>query len=93
MSWIWIVIIAAFVLLAAFRDRREEDKPEEPYRIDRPHVIDDDDHECSVCRRRFNGNIMTCPYCGTCLTKRIKDVDEFIEEELEQEDWDEEDGL
>ena len=64
-----------------------------PFRIDRPHVIEPEDYECSVCHRRFRKNAMVCPYCGTKFGGRVTNEEEWCEEEDELEDWDEEDGL
>lgn len=95
MSFVW-VIIAAAVILALLSGGNKSDKssksPGGTVRIDRPHVIDDDDYECSACHRRFRKDVMACPYCGARFTSRVKDEDEFIFEEDELEAWDEEEG-
>ena len=87
----WIVI--GIVILAACAGGKKNGGRKEPYRIDRPHVIDPDDYECSVCHRRFRKNRMSCPYCGAGFAGRVTDEDEFIFEEDELEAWDEEDGV
>ncbi len=65
-------------------------------RIDHPHYVSADEYECGACGRRFRKNAMACPYCGTRFERRIIDKDEYddeVEEELEMDEWDEEDGL
>ena len=64
-------------------------------RIDHPHYVSRDEYECGVCGERFRRNTMTCPHCGTLLERRVTDkreYDEELEEELEMDDWDDEDG-
>ena len=90
--WIWIVIIAVILALCSGGGKKNTAR-KGPYRIDRPHAIDPDDYECSVCHRRFGKNQMTCPYCRTRFTERVADEEEFIFEEDEMEAWDEEDGV
>ena len=86
----WIVIV---VLILAACSGSGKKKPAGSHRIDRPHVMDPDDYECSVCHRRFGKNVMVCPYCGAKFTDRVTDEEEFIFEEDELEAWDEEDGV
>ena len=86
-------IAAGMLLLAISSWGGKKRTVREPYRIDRPHVVDPDDYECSVCHRRFQRNQMSCPYCGVRFTDWVTDEDEFTFEEDELEDWDEEDGL
>ena len=88
---VWIVI--AIVIIAACIGGRKKTVPEEPHRIERPHVIDADDYECSVCHRRFRENQMTCPHCGAQFSGNVTDTEEWDEEEDELEAWDEEEGL
>ena len=96
MRFVWVIIGAAVVLgLLSSGNKKGVSKPEPrgTVRIDRPHVIDDDDYECSACHRRFRKDVMACPYCGTRFTGRIEDTEEWDEEEDELEAWDEEDGV
>lgn len=86
MSFIW-VIICAVILLALLSGKG---KNSDPVRIDHPHVIDNDDYECTVCHHRFRKNVMICPKCGTRFTGRVEDSTEWDEEEDELEAWDEE---
>ena len=88
---IWILLgVIALGLLFGGKGKRT---PGGPLRIDHPHIIDDEDYECSVCHRRFRKNVMSCPYCGVRFSGRVMDEREFDEEEDEMAAWDEEDGL
>ena len=87
---VWIVI-GLVILIACAGGKKPA--PKGPHRIDRPHVIDLDDYECSVCHRRFQKNVMVCPYCGTSFAGRVTDEEDFVFEEDELEAWDEEDGI
>ena len=89
MSLVWVIL--GFAVLLALLPRRR--KSSGPVRIDHPHVIEQDDYECSVCHRRFRKDVMICPHCGTQFTGQVQDEAEWNEEEDELEDWDEEDGL
>ena len=92
-SVIWIVL-GVIALGALFGGNKRDDRSAKgPVRIDHPHVIDDDDYECSVCHRRFPMNVMFCPGCGARFTGRVVDDEEYEDEEEELEAWDEEDGL
>ena len=62
-------------------------------RIEHPHLVEDADYECSVCRWRFSKDTMTCPRCGTVFDGKRTDYEEFEDEEEEMEAWDEEEGL
>ena len=91
--WIMIgagaVIIAAVLGSSAGKEGRSAEK-KAPYRIDRPHVVEPEDYECSVCHKRFRKNVMVCPLCGARFAGRVKDSREFDDEEEELEAWDEE---
>ena len=87
---LWILI--GVVILAACSGAGKGVSRKGPHRIDRPHYIDDDDYECSVCGRRFDREQMSCPYCGSTFTDTEKDYGEFDEEEDEWDAWDEEEG-
>lgn len=93
MSAVFWIVIGAVILAACSGGGRKQPVRKGPYRIDRPHVIDPDDYECSVCGRRFRKDRMTCPHCGAGFTGRVKDEEEFFFEEDELEAWDEEDGI
>ena len=93
MSTILWIALGAVALGACCGGGKRGRAPKSPYRIDRPHVIDDDDYECSVCHRRFRKAEAACPYCGTRFSGRVVDDEEFEDEEEELEAWDEEDGL
>ena len=93
MSTVFWIAIGLIVLGACLGGGKKVIAQKGPYRIDRPHVIDPDDYECSVCHKRFRKNRMSCPYCGAGFTERVKDEEEFDLEEDELEDWDEEDRI
>lgn len=61
-------------------------------RIDHLHLINADEHECSICGYRFRDNRMVCPHCGVRFTGRKDDWEKFDEEEDEWAAWDEEEG-
>ena len=87
-------IVAAAVIVGACAGGRKKGTPSKgPYRIDRPHVIDPEDYECSICHRRFRKDQMVCPYCNVRFSLRVTDEDDFLFEEDELESWDEEDGV
>ena len=95
MNYIWVIIGVA-VILGLFSGRSKGSRKSDVrgnIRIDRPHVIDDDDYECSACHRRFRKKVMICPYCGTRFSGLREDTEEWDEEEDELEAWDEEDGV
>lgn len=93
---LWIVI-GVIILAALSSGKGKSSKPVsskgQPLRIDHPHVISDDESECSVCGKRFRGKSSVCPSCGARFTGSKEDYEEFDEEEDELEAWDEEDGL
>lgn len=99
MTIIWLIICAVVVLGLLSSGSRNSGKgsgsktQKEHIRIDHPHVIIDDDYECSACHKRFRKNVMTCPLCGTRFTGQKEDIEEWDEEEDELEAWDEEDGV
>lgn len=85
MSWIWIVI-AVIVLLALLsgngNNRQENSKKESAHWIYHPHVIEDDDYECSYCNARFSRENTACPKCGAKITgKTEKNEEEWLDEE------------
>ncbi len=93
---LWIVI--GVIILAALsgskgKGSKSVSSKGQPVRIDHPHVISDDESECSVCGKRFRGKPSICPSCGARFTGRKEDYEEFDEEEDELEAWDEEEGL
>jgi len=93
---LWIVI--GVIILAALSGSKGKDSQSvcskgRPLRIDHPHVISDDESECSACGKRFQGKNSICPACGARFAGNKEDYDEFDEEEDELEAWDEEEGL
>ena len=92
MSVVFWIVIGVVILAVCSGSGKKKAAGKGPHRIDRPHVIDPDDYECSVCHRRFRKNQMFCPYCGARFAGRVTDEEEFIFEEDELEAWDEEEG-
>ena len=92
MSIVLWIVIGLVILVACFGSSGKKTAGHGPQRIDHPHVINDDDYECSVCHRRFRKDQMVCPYCRTRFYGRVEDDEEFDEEEDELESWDEEEG-
>lgn len=94
MSAVWIVVgLVLFLVLLSGRKREDGKSAGGPVRIDRPHVTDPEDCECSVCHRRFRRKEPVCPYCGARFVKSVTDEEEREEEEDELEAWDEEENL
>ena len=95
MNFIWVIIGAVIVLclLSGGNKSNKKSETDGSIRIDHPHVVDDDDFECSVCHKRFRRNTMICPFCGARFTAQIEDLEEKEEEEEELDAWDEEDGI
>lgn len=96
MSFIWVIIGAVVILGLLSGGNKSNSRKSETnsnVRIDHPHLIDDDDYECSTCHKRFRKNTMVCPHCGTRFTEKIEDSEEWDEEEDELEAWDEEEGI
>ena len=93
---LWIVIgVISLAALSSGKGKgsRSVSSKGQPVRIDHPHVISDDESECSVCGKRFRGKHSVCPSCGARFTCSKEDYEEFDEEEDELEAWDEEEGL
>ena len=88
MSIIFWLAIAGAILAAIAGGGKKNTGSRGPVRIDHPHYIEKDDHECSICRARFRGKSMTCPKCGARFTGSQEDDEEFIEE---MELWDDDD--
>ena len=94
---IWIMI-GVIVLAACFGNKkgagmRDSGGQKKTIRIDHPHYFDLDEYECSVCGARFRKQSMVCPRCGARFDGIKEDETEFEEELLEEEEWDEEEGL
>ena len=93
---LWILI--GVIILAALsggkgKSSKSVSSTGQPIRIDHPHVISDDESECSFCGKRFRGKSSVCPSCGARFAGSKEDYEEFDEEEDELEAWDEEEGL
>ena len=78
---IWIML-GAVVLAACLGSGKGKNtkRQDNPVRIDRMHMFEADDHECSRCGARFKGKGMVCPKCGARFTATKDEDDEFIEE-------------
>ena len=86
---VWIVI-GIVILAACSGGGKKKVSRNSPIRIDRPHVIDPDEYECSVCHFRFRKNSMVCPHCGTRFAGRTTDDRAYMFEVDELEAWEEE---
>ena len=88
--WIWILIGAVLLSVLSGNRRNTGKSVDRPVRIDHPHLLSEDESECSVCGSRFKGKGMDCPHCGARFAGVREDSEEFDEEEDEMEAWDEE---
>ncbi len=92
--WILLASIAALVFAAVERNRKDPGTgTDSPERIDRPHYLGPDEHECPQCGAKFQSDTMQCPNCGARFTGTREDMtayDDELEEELDMDDWDEE---
>ncbi len=98
MSAVFWIVIGAVVLAACCWKKKGTNTgssggQRKNLRIDHPHYYDVDDYECSVCGARFRKQSMVCPHCGVRFKGTQEDDTEFDEEMMEEEDWDEEEGL
>ena len=98
MSAVFWIVIGAVVLAACCGNKKGTNtRPaggrQKPLRIDHPHCYDADEYECSACGARFRKQSMVCPHCGARFDGTKEDDTEFDEEMMEEEDWDEEEGL
>ena len=95
--WIMAGLVVLTVCCAgkkgAVPKRTASASQENPIRIDHTHYFDSVDYECSACHVRFQKKSMVCPHCGARFNGTKEDDTEFDEELMEEEDWDEEEGL
>ena len=85
---IWPVVVLILLLIFAAGSGKKQPKQKNGTagtgkavpRIDRPHYIDLDDHECPKCGARFRENVTVCHRCGAKLSGTTEDEDEFVEE-------------
>ena len=91
----WMIVVLLFCLLClgskGTAGKKSAGAQGKATRIDHRHYIDEDDYECSVCGARFRKGTMVCPSCGAKFVGTRVDEDEFEEEMMEEEDWDEDD--
>jgi len=79
--WLWVIIgVAILGALSGGKSSGKKAASGQPFRIDHPHYIDDDDSECSRCGARFKEKVMECPRCGTRFGTAREDDLEFMEE-------------
>ena len=93
---LWIVIgVIIFAALSGGKGKGSKSvgSKGQPIRIDHPHIISDDESECSICGKRFRRKSSVCPACGARFAGSKEDYEGFDEEEDELEAWDEEEGL
>lgn len=98
MSAVFWIVIGAVVLAACCGNKKgtntgSSGRQKKILRIDHPHCYDADEYECSVCGARFRKQSMVCPRCGARFDGTKEEDTEFDEEMMEEEDWDEEEGL
>ena len=86
--WVWILIsVLLLALLSGGKRRKTTASTAQPFRVDHPHYMTEDESECSVCGARFKDKVMVCPRCGARFGTATMDDGEFIEEmELYDED-------
>ena len=87
---IGIIVLAACCGKAKSGQARKTGSREKVLRVDHPHYYSPDESECPVCGARFSRQSMACPRCGARFDGAEEDDTEFIEEMMEEEDWDEE---
>ena len=100
--WALGILAFALILRVLLRKNRKENRTiarglrERPRtRIDHPHYLTDDEYECTVCGTRFRSNADRCPHCGVIFNRTAVSEDEFVqelEEEMDMDDWDGENG-
>ena len=84
--WIFLAVGVALLALAGKAKRAGKSGTESgPRRVDIPHYLEPDEHECPKCGARFRQNVMACPRCGTAFNGTEENDLEFIEE---MEIWD-----
>ena len=77
-----VLLLIALLFSGEKRTNTTNSRKEAAHWIYHPHVIEEDDYECSRCRARFRKEAVSCPKCGTVMSgKTVKDEDEWIDEE------------
>ena len=76
------VILLIALLLSGGKRTTPGNHEKAAHWIYHPHVIEEDDYECSRCHARFRKEAVCCPKCGITMSgKTVKDEDEWIDEE------------
>ena len=95
--WVAGAVLVLLVIGSVFgKNKKPSSSEKNRTRIDHPHYISEDEHECPACGARFRKASMVCPHCGTRFTGTRTDESEYddeLEEELWMDEMDEEDGL
>ena len=91
--WVWILIsVLLLALLSGGKRRKTTASTAQPFRVDHPHYMTEDESECSACGARFSSKHSVCPRCGARFTGAVPDEDEWYEEFDEECDMDEEEN-
>ena len=91
--WVAGAVLVLLVIGSVFgKNKKPSSSEKNRTRIDHPHYISEDEHECPACGARFRKASMVCPHCGIRFTGTRTDDSEY-DDELEEELWmDEMDG-
>ena len=77
-----VLLLIALLFSGEKRTNTTNSLKEAAHWIYHPHVIEEDDYECSRCHARFRKEAVSCPKCGITMSgKTVKDEDEWIDEE------------
>ena len=98
MSALFWIAVGIGVLVVCFGSRKSTEGTDSGekgsvLRIDHSHYYDANEYECFACGKRFLKESMVCPRCGARFTGTRTDNTEYEEEMMEEDDWDEEEGL
>ena len=79
-----VILLIALLFSGGKHTHSSDSQKEAAHWIYHPHVIEEDDYECSRCHARFRKEAVCCPKCGITMSgKTVKDEDEWIDEEEE----------
>ena len=77
-----VILLIALLFSGGKHTHSSDSQKEADHWIYHPHVIEEDDYECSRCHARFRKEAVCCPKCGITMSgKTVKDEDEWIDEE------------